>query len=224
LACSARGSLALLFASLVLLAAREARAESDWQPLVTQDGVSVEERSTPGRTLPELRGSAEIDAGIFEVLAVISDVPRQTEWVRDCAESRLVREEAEDVSLVYNRTRAPWPLSDRDVVLRTQAALLAPAQHATVSFANVDDPSTPPIDGVVRMPRLVGEYDLTSISPTRTRVTYRLDIDPGGSLPGFAVTRTTREIPLHTLLGLRKQAEATRGHYAEFVSAWSGRR
>ncbi|MEX2208814.1 MAG: START domain-containing protein [Myxococcota bacterium] len=220
---SARATFAILFAAL-LPSAREARADADWQPLLTQDGVSVEERNAPGRTLPELRASAEIDAGVFEVLAVISDVPRQKEWMADCEESRLIREEPGDVSLIYNRTGAPWPISDRDVVLRAEAKLLEPSQHAAVSFANVDDPSTPPIDGIVRMPRLAGSYDLVAAGPVRTRVTYQIDIDPGGSLPVFVVTRTTRDTPLHTLLGLRRQVVATRGHYADFVSTWSARR
>lgn len=210
--------------AVLCLCAREARAAEQWQPLLTQDGVSVEERDAPGRTLPELRAAVEIDGGIFEVLAVVSDVPRQKEWMHDCEESRLIRDEPGDVSLVYNRTGAPWPVSDRDVVLRTDTVLLAPGQHVGVSFANVLDPSTPPIDGIVRMPRLVGSYDLVAIGPDRTRVTYRIDIDPGGSLPGFAVTRTIRDTPLHTLLGLRAQVGTTRGRYAEFVSAWSARR
>ncbi len=220
---SAGASFGIAMAAL-LMCARAARADADWQPLLTQDGVSVEERVTPDRTLPELRATVEIDAGVFEVMAVITDVPRQKEWLADCEESRLIRREADDVSLIYNRTGAPWPVSDRDVVLRTRLALVAPAQHATVGFANTTDPSTPPIDGIVRMPRLVGGYDLLAIAPTRTRVTYQLDIDPGGSLPAFAVTRTTRDTPLHTLLGLRKQVEATRGAYADFVSSWSERR
>jgi hypothetical protein len=144
--------------------------------------------------------------------------------MHDCEESRLIREEPGDVSLIYNRTGAPWPVSDRDVVLRTHAGLVAAGQHVLVSFANVDDPSTPPIDGIVRMPRLIGSYDLVAIGPARTRVAYQVDIDPGGSLPAFAVTRTTRDTPLHTLLGLRTQVEATRGTYADFVSSWSERR
>jgi len=207
-----------------LVSASAARADEDWQPLLTQDGVSVEERSAPGRTLPELRATVEIDAGIFEVLAVISDIPRQTEWMADCEESRLIREEPGDVSLIYNRTGAPWPVSDRDTVLRTQTTLVEPSQRVAVHFANVSDAAVPPIDGIVRMPRLVGGYDLVSLAPTRTRVTYQLDIDPGGSLPTFAVTRTIRDTSLHTLLGLRTQVGATRGHYADFVSAWSARR
>jgi len=209
---------------VALLTGGVAFGEDGWQPLVTQDGVVVEERATAGRALPELRASAEIEAGIFDVLAVITDVPRQTQWMHDCVESRLVREEGDDVSLIYNRTDAPWPVSDRDVVLRSQTTLLAPSGHVEVRFSNVTDPGAPPVDGVVRMPRLVGSYDLLSVSPTRTSVRYQLDIDPGGSLPGFAVTRTTRRTPLYTLLGLRRQVEAMRGKYAEFVTRWSERR
>ena len=207
-----------------LLSTGAARAEGEWRPVVERDGVRVEERAAPGRALPELRATVEIDAGIFEVLAVIRDVPRQTEWMADCEESRPLREEGSDVSVLYNRTGAPWPVSDRDVVLRAEAVLLEPSTRASVRFENVADPSAPPIDGIVRMPRLVGAYDLVALSPARTRVTYEIDIDPGGSLPAWAVTRTTRDTPLYTLLGLRRQVGATRGAYADFVSVWSHRR
>jgi hypothetical protein len=80
------------------------------------------------------------------------------------------------------------------------------------------------VDGVVRMPRLAGEYDLVALAPTRTKVTYRLDADPGGSLPAWATLRFARNTPLQTLLGLRNQVHATRGQYAEFVAQWSARR
>jgi hypothetical protein len=219
-----RRRVAALALAVALLAAERASADGSWRPLLTRDGVGVEERSAPGRTLPELRATVEIDAGLFDVLAVITDVPRQTEWMHDCEESRLLRRDGADVTLLYNRTGAPWPVSDRDVVLRSETRLLDPGRRVAVRFANTIDPGAPPIDGIVRMPRLVGEYELVSLAPERTRVTYRLDIDPGGSLPSWAVSRTTRDTPLYTLLGLRRQVAATRGAYADFVASWSERR
>jgi len=213
---------ALLVAALALTGT--ARADQAWQPLLTQDGVSVEERSVPGRELPELRATVEIDAAIFEVLAVIADVPRQSEWVHDCTESRLIRTLGPDAALIYNRNSPPWPASNRDAVLRSELKLVEASQRAAVEFANTDDPSTPPLDGVVRMQRLVGGYDLVALGPARTRVTYRVDVDPGGSLPIWLVTRTSRDMPLQTLLGLRRQVSATRGAYPAFVADWAARR
>jgi len=214
------GALAL---SAALLAAGAVRADGGWQPLLTQDGVSVRERAAPGRTLPELRAEVAIDAGIFEVLAVIADVPRQTAWMHDCAESRIVRELGADAVVLYNRTRAPWPVADRDVVLRSETELLEPGRRIRVRFANVADLAAKPIDGVVRMPRLVGAYTLLALAPARTHVTYQLDIDPGGSLPTWVANRTARETPLQTLLGLRRQVSATQGRYGAFVERWSSR-
>jgi hypothetical protein len=208
----------------LLLASEAARADDGWQPLVTQDGVSVRERGAPDRALPELEARTEILAGIFEVLAVIVDVPNQTHWMHDCSEARIVRTESADVALIYNRTEQPWPVSDRDVLLRSGPILLEPGTRAAVRFTNVEDAAAPPVDGVVRMPRLVGEYDLVSLSPARTRVTYRIDADPGGSLPSWATTRFTRNTPLQTLIGLRNRVQATQGQYAEFVAQWSARR
>lgn len=219
-----RRSLAGLAGAAALACAAAAFADEAWRPLVDQDGVSVVERIAAGRTLPELRAVGEIDAGLFEVLAVISDIPEQVRWMHDCVESRLLRREAGEVSLLYNRTTAPWPVSDRDVVLRTETILIEPLEHAAVRFSNVSDPGTPEIDGFVRIPRLLGEYDLVALSPTRTRVTYTLDLDPGGSIPGWVAARTARETPLRTLLGLKNQVDATRGKYADFVTSWSARR
>ncbi len=208
---------------MAFLAAGGSLAADDWRLLVTQDGVRVEERVTADRPLPELRGTIEIDAGLFEVLAVITDVPEQTKWMFDCVESRLLRRENGDVSIVYNRTTAPWPVSDRDAVLRSEIVLIEPLKHAVLRFSNMSDPGQPEIDGVVRMPHLVGGYDLLALSPERTRITYTIDLDPGGSIPGWVAARTAREMPLHTLLGLRRQVDATRGWYSEFVNAWSAR-
>ncbi|MGH9887834.1 MAG: START domain-containing protein, partial [bacterium] len=221
--CASR-AIGLLALCTTLLAGAPARSDDGWQPLVTQDGVSVRERASPDRALPELQAEAEIDAGIFEVLAVITDVPKQTQWLHDCVEARIVRVDSPDRALIYNRTGESWPISDRDVVLRTEATLLEPGTHAAVHFTNVEDPAAPPVEGVVRMPRLTGTYDLISLSPTRTRVIYGLDADPGGSVPTFATVRFARDTPLHTLLGLRKQVLATEGQYAAFVAQWSARR
>jgi hypothetical protein len=130
-------------------------------------------------------------------------VPGQTRWLYTCIESRVVRQENATTSLVYNRTNAPWPVADRDVVLET-AIDAADSDPAQVRFQSVDDAAAPPVDGVVRMPRLVGAFTLTALAPARTQVVYQIDIDPGGALPGWLAQRTTRELPFETLRGLRR--------------------
>ncbi len=84
-------------------------------------------------------------------------------------------------------------------------------------FQSVTVASVGPVPGVVRMPRLVGFYHLEAIDAGHTRVTYQVDADPGGWLPGWLVKATTRKLPIQTIVGLRQQVAKTRGHYEAFL-------
>jgi len=106
----------------------------------------------------------------------------------------------------YNRIGSPWPVSDRDVVLRSRRSDL-PDGGIRLEFENTTTPEVPPVDGVVRMRRLVGSYALRP-EGTGTHVVYTLDSDPGGSLPGWLVRQASKDLPYYTLRNLRERAEA----------------
>jgi hypothetical protein len=204
----------------IALLASAARGDGDWRPLFTDDSVSVSERDAPGRLLPDFRGEVEIAAEPYEVLAVVLDVPAQTEWMWQCRESRVLREESDTVRLVYQVIDAHWPATDRDVVLRSEVSVREPGRRVSVRFTSVESPLAPPVAGLVRMPRLDGEFEIEAVAPARTRVTYAVAADPGGILPAAFVRETVRQSPFDTLVGLRRRVGETRGRYAEIVARW----
>src|SRR5260370_10823162 len=110
-------------ASLLLLATMITPARADeppagpWQFVKQADGVVVERRVVAGSNLKEFRGRGVVAAPIAAILAVFSDVPRATEWMDSCNGSRTVADVSDREKLVYNRTHAPWPVADRDIVL-----------------------------------------------------------------------------------------------------------
>ena len=77
-----------------------------------------------------------------------------------------------------------------------------------------------PVRGTVRMRHLEGHYILKVLAPDRTQVEYQVDADPGGSVPGLLAKRSTRDMPLHTLLNLRRQVARTQGEYDDFLDRW----
>lgn len=183
-------------------------------------GVVVSAQPAEGRSLPVVRGVTTIDATPYEIMAVIRDVEGHTEWMHDCLEARLLRSEGERVAFVYNRTDAPWPVADRDSVLRTEFQVLEPGVLLRMRSASIDAPAEPPPADVVRMKRLDVVYTLRAVEPGKTEVEYQIDADPAGNLPPFLVRRTTREIPLHTLANLRERVVATRGRYDAWLDRW----
>ena len=212
-----------------LLFALALQAEPAWREVERADGITVSLRDDPEGGAPAFRGVTELDATAFEILAVIRDVPAQTRWMHQCAEARLVRELDGQTALVYNRSDLPWPVADRDVVVHSRWEASPRPESAELHTVLLDarsvaEPTVPERAGIVRMPRLEGAYRLVELAPGRTRVTYEIAFDPGGALPKRLVTAFSRDLPLHTLAGLRRRVAETRGRYDAWLAEVDPRR
>ena len=81
----------------------------------------MQRRTVEGYKLKEFLGRGVVQAPIGRVLAVIRDANRRAEWMPACADSHLVEENlAARTQVAYHRTKAPWPVSDRDSVNRAE--------------------------------------------------------------------------------------------------------
>jgi hypothetical protein len=94
------------------------------------DGILVHRRTVAGSKLHEFRGVAVVEAPIASLLGVLDDSEHRTEWMKEAvANGRIERVGAFD-EIFYSRTRAPWPVADRDVVLQATTTLQIP--HDTI--------------------------------------------------------------------------------------------
>ncbi len=212
-------AVALALATLAPAAAHAdtPKADGAWQTIKQADGIDVERRVVSGSSLKEFRGRATVAAPVASILAVFNDVPHATEWMDSCNGSRFVEEISDSEKVVYNRTHAPWPVSDRDAVLHNVARFDDKERRVELDFWTVEDGKEPPVKGVVRMPYLRGHWILwPSADGQTTRVEYQVHANPGGSLPDWLVNYTSRDLPFKTIEGLRAQVK--RRHYPEFES------
>ena len=191
-----------------------------WEEVGRQSGIVAERLEMSGRDLPIFRGRGEISASIYEVLAVVVDDSRRTEWLHKCLEARVIERISDREKIIYTRTDAPWPVDDRDVVMRGTVEVEEPGKVIITHFKGVRDRRVPVPEDTVRMKSLRGYYRLTALDAGRTHVEYVVDADPGGWLPDWLVSRASRELPLKTLLNLRRQVRRTRGRYEAFLDRW----
>lgn len=207
--------------ALTLVALPDAAgATGGWTVVGKKDGIIVTTREVNGRDFPTFRGVGVIQGNLFQVLAVLSDIRRHPEWLERARDVRLVRKINELEHVVYGRTDAPWPVSDRDAVYRSRTHVDLPRRTVTIRFWATRDRRVPRRDGVVRMERLRGHYRFIALDQHKTRVTYQVDADPGGLLPTWLATRATRWLPLRTLQGLRRQVKRTNGWYEARIRRW----
>lgn len=191
---------------------------SDWEVIAEREGIVVSRRPVEGRDLPQLRSVGEVPGTPYEVLAILLDVPAQVDWRPDCVESETVRELDSWRNIIYTRTDAPWPVSDREVVLENAVIFIDAPTKVKVTFEAITAPDVERRQGTVRMKMATGFYAIEAIDAARSLVHYEVDIDPGGSLPGWLASMQSTRNPLETLAALRRRLEETRGRYATQIA------
>lgn len=201
-------------------AADDARAADHWQLLGSHQGIEAYQRDIPGQVMPAFRAVGDVEGELHEVFAVIYDVNRHKEWVHDCKDSRMLELLSDTESFIYHRIAVQWPLADRDATMRTVVTVEKPGEQILLRFTGKPHSKMPPVSGVSRMASIEGHYRLTKVGDKRTRVEYQVVSDPGVNAPKQLVVLQAREIPLRTILGLRRQVQRTRGSYDEFIQRW----
>jgi hypothetical protein len=184
-----------------------ANTDGPWEKVSHKRGVLVERRNVAGSNLKEFRGSAVLTAPLEHVLAVFTDVEGATEWMDSCKESSLVENKSAREKIVYNRTKAPWPVADRDAVLRNLISVDEQDHRVQLEFVTVSHPNMPTVKKVVRMPFLRGHWYFWPMPDGKTRVEYQVHANPGGQLPAWLVNYVSRELPAKTIAGLELQAK-----------------
>ena len=209
-----------VFCLLVFLASPfiQAAGESAWKEVVVDQGVTVWSRDRSGRVLPELRARGQMNGELFHAMAVILDNERSCEWVPNCTESQEIKRLDARTTWVYSVTNSPWPVSDRDTVVKVVAEEIELDQQYRVVMQAQPD-LLPLVEGRVRIPYSKIYFLLKRAGANTIQIEYGLDVDPGGVLPKWMVRRTARNTLIETIIALETQVAQTRDQYQFEIKA-----
>ncbi len=212
------GWIAALALLMLLGAQAVAAGPAGWEVIARRDGIVVSRRLVEGRAFPQLLAVGDVPGTPQEVLAILLDVPAHVKWFPDSMESRTVRRLDSWRSITYSRNDAPWPVSDREVVVENAVNWSGAPSKLVVTFHAVAAPAVPRARGTVRMQKATGSYTIEDSGGGRSIVRYELDADPGGSLPAWLVTVQSTRNPLGAIAGLRARLGETRGQYRDAIA------
>jgi hypothetical protein len=154
-----------------------------WQPVSNEDGVTLEERPVQGSPLKEYRlttltefAPQRLCDAAFEWGTRGKDQPGVTlsKLITDGVDSRVV----------YNRVAQPL-ISDRDYTVTTTRERL-PGGGCRVRFKITNELGPASSAQYLRMENMWGSWAFEPVQG-KTKLTYVLFADPGGSVPPFLV-------------------------------------
>ena len=188
----------------ILLALSLFANDGDWQLVKESNDIQVYTKKIDGFSLKAYKGETVVRTSIDIVKATIKDIPSQDQWVLDCKESKILESISENEYITYTVTDAPWPVTDRDSVMRVTVSEEADGK---VVFTLKAEPDYIPIqDGKTRVPHFEGSWTLIP-QDNQTKVIYEGLADPGGQIPGWLANTKIVDNPYHSLLNLKKRVE-----------------
>ncbi|MGH9367481.1 MAG: START domain-containing protein [Thermoanaerobaculia bacterium] len=172
----------------------------EFEAWFTQRGVSVEIARRPG-PIPWVRGTGELPVPAEKVEAVISDFAGYRKLMAPAVEKAVVIEAGERTARLHMVWDYPFPLRDRDAVVRYRGERLEEGGFRLIwrDEARPGDPS-----GGVRIEKVAGETRVDPLGPGRCRVTYTYLGDLGGSFPRSVEEKAWRHEPLGYFYALRR--------------------
>eukprot|EP01089_Gocevia_fonbrunei_P015219 TRINITY_DN437_c0_g4_i2.p1 TRINITY_DN437_c0_g4~~TRINITY_DN437_c0_g4_i2.p1 ORF type:complete len:212 (+),score=54.00 TRINITY_DN437_c0_g4_i2:93-728(+) len=160
--------------------------ENGWDPLSLPPGCSgAWTRSNAQSSVRLVRSQAEINASVDTVGDYMWNETAEAKKKDDetLLEHTVVVEPSNELRLLYQLYKLPWPISNRDALF--YAAIKRDEKgaryHIGKSIPNQDVVKTP--SGTVRAQVLTSAYVMQPLEGNKTLLTYVVQLDPKGSLP-----------------------------------------
>jgi hypothetical protein len=211
---------AAIFVQLTPIEAAAEAGLGSWTFDSRERGITVSKRESSGDTLSAFRGEGVVHAHVLQVLAVILDVREVERWAYGVTSARSVRHIDDRTELIYLYSNTPWPVRDRDMVVRRTVSVMKPGEEFAISLRCEPNGARPRAD-MIRVRECESSFRVRKIDAENTAVIYEMSLDPEGRVPHWASAWVARTAPVKTLLAIESRAARSQDRYAAFVRSWS---
>lgn len=188
-----------------------------WELEKEDEGIRVYTEKREGSEFKAFRADMTLDAGLRQIAAQLMDVESMKDWLHDCSESELISRLDGQEYIVYQKTAAPWPVDDRDYILRSKVSQNPESLVVELNFSALSEVGETN-DECVRVTELKGFWRMTPLTVLRTYLEYETHADPGGSLPSWLANSFVVDQPFNTLKNLRQRVQENSTYDAQALS------
>ncbi len=204
--------LLLIFIGLVIPG--RVNSQEDWTLQKDKNGIKVFTRKVENLKFHELKVECEFHGRLSQLAAVLLDVNNHTRWVYQAVKTELL--EASGTNLFfYTELECPWPFDNRDLVAHMSISQNQENKVMTVNAENVDG-YLPVNEDIVRVKFSRVRWIVTPSTENHLKVDYRIQMDPGGSLPAWLLNLFISKGPFESFSKLKEEIELPQYALAKF--------
>ncbi len=175
------------------------QATEDWELRKEENGIRVLTRPQPGSDFAAVRAEMVLqNVSLAALTALIEDPSACSLLESRCAEVRVLERTSAQEMLLYRHNDMPFPIKDRDMVLRVITVQNPETLQVAITLVS-EDGILPENPRRVRLPSAESAWFFTPLGEGRVEVVSEGHIDPGASLPAWALNRFLVDAPFATM-------------------------
>jgi len=179
--------------------------DTEWELEKSKESIdlNIYTRYIKGSDLKAFKAEMTVKQPIGAVFAVLADHDNSCNWIANCGGYKMLDGEA-GANYSYMINEAPWPVSDRDAVVRSVVRQNPETYVVDIELVGLPD-YIPEDDDYIRIPKMDGFWKLIPVDEATTTIIYQVHADPGGGLPTWLSNSVVVDTPYDTMRGLLKQ-------------------
>jgi len=176
--------------------------ESDWQLKRETKQLKVYTRNIAETGIKELKITTQFEASLNSIIALINDVPANTDWVYSSKVAKITERITPDDMYYYSVSDFPWPLQDRDLIVHSIIEQ-NPDNKVVTSTSYSAKEKYPLQKGIVRVTLFDSKWIFTPLPGGKVDIEYTVKTDPGGNIPVFLTNMFIDKGPIATIKKMR---------------------
>jgi len=191
---------------IINLTSSFSNAQGEWKTALEKDAIRVYTREMADSKFKEYKGETLVKTTLSCLVSLLDDAPYQKNWMYDITEAKRLKTINKTEGYNYFVQTAPWPVTDRDVIIKYTLTQDKKTKAVTIELKGVKDYIAEKQDKV-RIPSLKGKWEFIPLGNGIIKVVYQVHSETGGYVPASIANAVCVDIPYNTLKNLKKEIE-----------------
>jgi START domain len=181
----------------VSFAGLSADAQDGWVFRKEKDNIKVYTKENPQSKFNDIKVELTIKAKLSELASLILDIDHYSNWSKSLKKAYILKKISNDELYFYSEVNSPWPASNRDLIVHLKISQDPSTKIMTIRAMGVPN-FIPAKKDLVRIPFSNETWTVVPVDKQTVKITYHIQIDPGGGAPGWLVNMFSTKAPLES--------------------------
>lgn len=186
----------VVFLAFISLASfKKPQQNNEWVYEQEKKGIKVFTKKGKWGNLRDSKAVMLVNGTPQQIYELLTDFNNYSSWYPRCSKSRILARLNENEMIVQLHFNAPWPVKDRDCILRVKTVREA---NGTITIYQTSEPKYVREEtDVVRIHQIQATWKLTPKNGG-TEVLNEYASNPGGNIPDWLTNSQSVETPMAT--------------------------